>query len=208
MIDELAKETKELVAEREKVHADYVKAELDVSEAIDACAAAIGVIKDAKARIKEGGGKVDFMQVLRTAKGRIDSVTAGERSQAVLALLAAREVPASPEKQLKFEFQSNDILDTIKDLMRQFKEDKKELDDSEFESKSAFDKKKLGLDHEKKLAEQDKAEKEQLILTKTEEEQKAKQDYEATVAALKADEGFLEELTTTCEKKTEEEQKA
>lgn len=202
-IDQLSKQTEDLVAAREKQHADYVKAELDISEAIEACAAAISVLKDAKTNIKAGGGKVDLVQVLQAAKRLVAPTAAGERSQLVLALLSAREVPASPEKTLKFEFQSNDILETIKDLMRQFKEDKKELDDTEFESKSAFEKEKLGLDHQKDLAQKDKEQKEQLIETKTEEEEKTKQDHQATVAALRADEGFLEELTTTCEKKAE-----
>lgn len=200
-INELAKETKHIVAEREKVHADYVKTDNDISEAIASCMAAIGVIEDAKTKIKAGGGKVNLMQVIKIVQAKVGQAAAGERSHVVLAVLSGREGLATPGKSLDFEFQSNDILETIRDLMRQFKDDRKELVDTEFESKTAFDKKKLGLDHQRELAEQDKEQKEQLLQAKIQDEQKAKQDHEATAGALHADEGFLHDLAHTCEKK-------
>merc|ERR1719454_2348257 len=76
----------------------------------------------------------------------------------------------------KFQYQSNDIIATIEDLMATFKEMKKELDFTEHDTNSAFEKEKLGLSNEKKFAEQEKAEKEAIVESKTEDKQAAEED--------------------------------
>merc|ERR1719183_1695431 len=88
---------------------------------------------------------------------------------ALLAKLRSKEAP-------KFQYQSNDIIATLEDLLAKFKEMKKDLDVDEFEVNSAFEKDKLGLLNEKKFAEKEKAEKEAIVESKTEELEAAKAD--------------------------------
>merc|ERR1712139_574027 len=97
----------------------------DLNEAISACARAIASLKDSKGEMS--GAKLDLLQkAVSKVKGT-----------------------AAP----KFEYQSNDIITTLEDLLAEFKKNKKDLDFDEFETNSAFEKVKLGLSNEKKFAE-------------------------------------------------------
>merc|ERR1719238_1788804 len=98
-------------------------------------------------------------------------------------------------------YHSNDIIETLKEMLMQFKENKAELDKTEIDAKGLYDKKKQGAENEKKFAEQDKAEAEELIGKKEEELATAKDDLATETKDKEADEAFLKELTTTCEDK-------
>merc|ERR1719238_2284378 len=98
-------------------------------------------------------------------------------------------------------YHSNDIIETLKEMLMQFKKNKAELDRTELDAKALYDKKKLGAENEKKFAEEDKAETEELIGKKEEELATAKEDLATESKDKKADEAFLEELTGNCEAK-------
>merc|ERR1719379_78374 len=101
----------------------------------------------------------------------------------------------------KFQYQSNDIIATIEDLMAKFKEMKKDLDFEEHDINSAFEKNRLALSNEKKFAEKEKAEKEAIVEDKTEQLEAAKTDRDEETADMNADNAFMDVLTKDCEEK-------
>merc|ERR1719498_2185197 len=84
--------------------------------------------------------------------------------------------------------------------MATFKEMKKELDFTEHDTNSAFEKDKLGLSNEKKFSEDEKAEKEAIVESKTEDKQAADEDKSSEEDDRDADDAFMKELTDKCEK--------
>merc|ERR1719199_1036287 len=170
-ISSLEKEIKEKTAKRNKEHAAYdVKAQ-DMNEAIDACGAAIEALKDSKSQLK--GAKLNFAQV---TSGLVRAVS----KQPVLAQIYSKAAP-------KFEYQSNDIIATLEDLLATFKSMKKDLDIQEFDINSAFEKNKLALSNEQKFAEKDRAEKEAIVEAKTEALEAAKSDRDDETADMNSD---------------------
>merc|ERR1719265_2054226 len=122
-----------------------------MNEAIDACGAAIEALKDSKGAMK--GAKVtNLLQVSPLLS----------KAPAAVALLS--KLSGAP----KFQYQSNDIIATIEDLQASFKENKKDLDFTEHDVNSAFEKDRLGLANEKKFAEKERAEKEAISEDKQE----------------------------------------
>jgi hypothetical protein len=101
----------------------------------------------------------------------------------------------------KFQYQSNDIIATLEDLLATFKSMKKDLDIAEFDVNSAFEKDKLGLSNQKKFAEQERAEKEAIVESKTEDLEAAKSDRDEESGDRDSDDAFMKELTKQCEDK-------
>jgi len=159
---------------RKKNRAIYEAKAKDMNEAIAACGAAIDALKESKGSLSDA--KVDLVQlnakVVKVAKG-------------------------AP----KFEYQSNDIIATLEDLLAQFKGMKKDLDFEEHDSKSASEKAILGLSNEKKFAEKERAEKEAIVESKTEANEAAKNERDDEQADRDADDSFMQELTKECEEK-------
>merc|ERR1719324_648286 len=152
-----------------------------MNEAIDACAAAIEALKNSKTSMK--GAKVDMMQVKKLI---------GAVSQKAASLIGLSAAP-------KFEYQSNDIIATLEDLLATFKKMKKDLDVEEFDINAAFESDKLGLTNEKTFKEEDKAEKEAIVATKTETLEAARDDKDQETAERDADQNFMDVLTKDCE---------
>merc|ERR1719217_664844 len=118
----------------------------------------------------------------------------GAVSQKAVALIGLSAAP-------KFEYQSNDIIATLEDLLATFKKMKKDLDFEEHDINAQFERTKLGLSNEKKFAEKDKAEKEVIVESKTEQLEAAKTDKDAETNDRNADDAFMKELTKECEDK-------
>merc|ERR1719359_2478021 len=141
------------------------------------------------------GAKVDLVQV---TSGVVKAVTKqrslSQNTHAVALLSKLNGAPA-------FQYQSNDIIATLEDLLADFKEMKKNLDVEEFDINSAFEKDRLGLQNEKKFAEKDKAEKEAIVESKTEQLEAAKSDRDEETNDMNSDQAFLDQLTGDCEKK-------
>jgi hypothetical protein len=99
----------------------------------------------------------------------------------------------------KFQYQSNDIIATIEDLMATFKSMKKDLDFAEHDTNSAFEKDRLGLQNEKKFDEKERDEKDAIVESKSEDRQKAASDKDDETDDRDSDQNFLDELTSQCE---------
>merc|ERR1719183_2976611 len=153
-----------------------------MNEAIDACGAAIEALKDSKAEMK--GAKVTNLIQAVTKQPLLASVPGA------VALISQLDTKAAP----KFQYQSNDIIATLEDLLAKFKEMKKNLDVDEFEVNSAFEKNKLALSNEKKFAEKERAEKEAIVESKTEQLEAAKSDKDEETQDMNADQSFLDVL--------------
>jgi len=175
---------------REKQHAQYELQATDMQEAIDACADAIEALKASKKAMS--GAKLDLAQVATLSK-IISTRTSLAKTSSAAALLA--EISGAP----KFQYQSNDIIATIENLMATFKSMKKDLDTEEFDANSSFEKDKLGLSNEKKFAEKDKADKESLVAAKTDRLNTAKLDRDEETKDMNADQSFLDVTTKKCE---------
>merc|ERR1719313_2730267 len=133
------------------------------------------------------GAKVtNLVQILQSQPAVSNSVGA-------VALLS--KVSGAPA----YQYQSNDIIATIEDLMAEFKQMKKDLDFEEHDINSAFEKDRLGLQNEKKFKEKDQAEKEAISEEKTERLNAAKSDKDDETDDMNADQEFLDQLTVKCE---------
>jgi len=183
--DEIDKKTKK----REKQHAEYEVKAQDMSEAIAACSAAIEALKDSKSAMS--GAKLNLVQKTGGA------IKVWAKSEKAVVLLSKLETKAAP----KFQYQGNEIIATLQDLLAEFKQMKKDLDIEEFDINSAFEKNRLSLSNEKKFAEKDKAEKEEIVESKTEQLEAAKSDRDEEQADMDADQQFMDVLTKDCEEK-------
>jgi hypothetical protein len=181
------KDAEDLRAEQ---HAEYVEEDDKMQAAIKAIKGAIKALKDSKKSVKEGGGRVDLVQLRSFARSLKASRAA--RANSVIDQL---QKPAS------FEYQSNDIIATLESLKDQFLENKKELDQEEFETNSAFERKRLGLQTEVKFATKEKDEKTTIMEGKNEEKANTEDDKSQETKEKNADQNFLDELTAECEQK-------
>merc|ERR1719159_1624514 len=207
-IAELDEEIKTATALRAKEHEGYLQEAADMDGAIDAIQRAIAALKESKAAIGEADpdAKLDLVQ-LKALAGRVMQVL--QRAPAVqptaAQVRAVQVLLAAPAGQpASYTYHSNDIIATLESLLVQFKENKKELDEHEFGLRTAFEKNRLNLANEKKFAEKDKAEAEELLGEKQALLKAAEEDKDAETAAKEADQSFMGELTETCETKAHE----
>merc|ERR1740138_1925749 len=149
-ISALESEIKRKTDKRDKEHTEYQVRANDMNEAIDACGAAIEALKDSKGAMS-GAKTTNLVQVTTLIKA-VEKLGKG-----------------AP----KFQYQSNDIIATIEDLMATFKSMKKDLDFAEHDTNSAFEKDRLGLQNTKKFAAKERDEKEAIVESQTEDRQKA-----------------------------------
>merc|ERR1719183_1683521 len=144
--------------------------------------------------VGEGGGKTS--NLLQTVVSKQHLLAKVPEALALISKINTKGAP-------KFQYQSNDIISTLEDLLAKFKGMKKDLDVDEFEVNSAFEKNKLALSNEKKFAEKERAEKEAIVEAKTEQLEAAKADKDEETNDMDADQSFLDVLTGECEAKAE-----
>jgi len=186
-ISNLENEIDRKTKKREKQHAEYQVKAQDMSEAIAACGAAIKALKDSKSAMS--GAKLNLVQV---TGGAVKAWSTNAHAASLLSKLNAAP---------KYQYQGNEIIATLQDLLAEFKQMKKELDVEEFDINSAFEKNKLALSNEKTFAEKDKAEKEEIVESKTEQLEAAKSDRDDETSDMNSDQNFMDTLTADCEKK-------
>jgi len=173
-------------------HAAYKKTDADMQDAIDAIVGAIKALKDSKKDVK-GDSKLDLLQIQALAM----SLT-GEHATKAVAALSKLNGPHA------YEYQSNDIIAVLENLKDQFLQNKKELDEDEFETNSAFERKKLGLANEVKFATKDKNEKTADMEAKSEEQHNTEDAKDQETNEMNADQNFLDEVTDECQTKAED----
>eukprot|EP00747_Dinoflagellata_sp_TGD_P143564 gnl/TRDRNA2_/TRDRNA2_176407_c1_seq3.p1 gnl/TRDRNA2_/TRDRNA2_176407_c1~~gnl/TRDRNA2_/TRDRNA2_176407_c1_seq3.p1 ORF type:complete len:692 (+),score=270.15 gnl/TRDRNA2_/TRDRNA2_176407_c1_seq3:106-2181(+) len=198
----LEEEIESISDERAKQHSDYLVEAKDMSDAIDAMERALQALDDAM-KGQEGDSKTLFLQLKNVAGFVLEksvknaNLTPSDKELSILSML--REESAGPGEAHGYETHSAEIIQTLKDLKRTFKENKVELDNAEFAAKSAFEKKKQGLENEHQFAGMEKDEKAALEESKSEELAAAQEDETEETNMKTADNNFMKELTDQCE---------
>merc|ERR1712129_319173 len=192
-LDEIKEEMKSETEKRDKQVEKFKKADKEYEEAIDAVEQAIEVLKESKKDMKNA--KKNLVQVAALSK----SFPANPQVQMISALLEQK-----PGKPAAYEYRSNDIIATLQELMREFKDRKRNCSTTISRKKAIFDELMVGLKNEKKFKEEEKKEKTEISAEKTEEKEAAEEDKEAETKARDADQEFLDELTKQCGSKAEE----
>merc|ERR1719199_1603047 len=106
-----------------------------------------------------------------------------------------------PGENFDYTYHSNDIIATLEGLRKQFIERKNKIDKEEFDLKAAFDSRKLGLENQKKFAEEEKNAKEMQEAEKSERKEAKEEEKTEETNAKAADQSFLDVLTGDCEAK-------
>jgi len=177
---------------REEQHDRYKKVDTDMQEAIDAIVGAIKALKDSKKDIK-GDSKLDLLQLQALAM----SLT-GDHATKAAAALQKLDGPHA------YEYQSNDIIAILEGLKDQFLQNKKDLDEEEFDTNASYERKKLGLLNEVKFATKDMDEKTQTMEAKTEEKHSTQAAKDQETQEMGADQNFLDTVTSECEQKAQD----
>jgi len=197
LIEEKEAEIKAAEDERAEQHDKYLATDKDMQAAIKAIKGAIKALKDSKGNLK-GDADTDLLQVKALAGQVLKVVHPRLLSQKQHAALVQI---SEPGKAHAFEYQSNDIIAVLEGLKDEFLQNKKDLDESEFETNAAFERKRLGLQNEVKFATKDKNEKEEILEAKTEELHQTEDEKAKETDAKNADQSFLDTVTTECEQK-------
>jgi uncharacterized protein YlxW (UPF0749 family) len=200
-IDELTKKIDSSQEERNHQHAEYKVVDADTVAAVGAMEGAIKALKDSKAAMDDGA-KVDLVQVQAVASKVLAIAQKSSRMtvpQATLTkVVALSQLGQAPPA---YEYRSNDIIQTLEDLKDTFLQNKKEDDESEFSSNSAWEKKDLNMKNLRKFAEDAKFQKEQFVEKKTETKETAEADKTAETKDRNADNDFMNLLTEECQGK-------
>jgi len=179
-----------------------------LSNAIKALKGAIKALKDAKDDMKGDAKKGAFAQLQPLASELLSVLSRSRRTggsdaqtNMVIALAqTAKAVPASGKAHTS-KFNSNEIIETLKDLLKEFTSDKKQLDEEEFDRAAAYDKQRLDLFNENKFKTKEKSEKEARVEELSERLHETKKNKDDETGAKNADQEFLDELTKQCEEK-------
>jgi len=206
-IDDLTYQIGNATETRNGEHEDYLVDEDDMKTAIKQLEGAIAALKTSKGSMI-GNVKLDLAQMRGVAKDVLQAVSRMPHSPAdakqVATLSAFVQNTQTPGASASYEFQSNDIIETLEALLIQFKASLKDLDESEFGAQSAFELSTQSLGNQKKFKGQEKDQKAALSASKTEAREAADADKTQETAEMNADKSFLEVLKQQCEQRAEE----
>jgi len=195
-ISEIEEAMKQAQDQRAEELALYEKNAADMNAALVALEEAIKALKASKP-----ASLAEMRSVVRTVRKAVlmaDALGLGgpKAVRAVTALLQQPEVPMQD-----YDFHSGEIIEMLEKLLGDFQNTKKEVDEAEVKSVSAFDRLMQSLTSEKKDAENDldKAKKSRGE-TIAEISQKS-QDLSIVSATLLDDQEYLKELASICESK-------
>jgi len=174
---------------RDEEHAKYLAKAKDLTDATEACGAAIAAMKDAKGGLKDA--KVNLVQVHNRLMAAASKQSVPAKAMALIESLGAP----------KYQFQGNDIIATLEDLKATFNQLKKELDQDEFDVMSVHEKEALGDSNNLKFTKKEADEKAALVEAKTEEVMQARESRSEEDKDRTADQSFLDTVTRDCEEK-------
>merc|ERR1719310_490284 len=176
----------------------------DVSDAISEVH---GATEDLKHTMEEEKGDVGGVALLALKTKAARVLELSSRSSHVKpsdAQLRTLSMLSDPGVAHGYEFHSGEIISTMEGVEKTEKKERADLDEEEFKLEAALEKKILGLQNQKKFAEEEKAEKEALAESKSAELAAAKEDEATETKAKAADAGFMKVLTEQCELKAKE----
>jgi len=175
-------------------HDEYLSRAKDLSEAIDACGAAIEAMKDSKGGLKDA--KVNLVQV-----HALLMATASRQAVPAQTLALIEQLGEQKQAPAKYTFQGNQIIELLENLQASLKKNKAGMDTDEFDVKSIYEKEALGNTNEKKFAQKEKDEKSALAEEKTDAMMDAKESKDEETQDRAADQSFLDTVTAECEGK-------
>jgi len=195
-ITKLENEMKDMVGARSKQHNAYLKAAKDTEEAVAALEGGIRALKLSKQQMADTG--LDLAQVSATVGPEVIALL--EESASFSNTLAV----SNSQQPNRYEYQSDNIIAMLQSLLKDFKEDKSEIDATEFHTRSVFDTRYAGYATEKGFSQKELSEKEQVLGMKTNDVHASQADKDAETLAKDADQSFMDELTAACDKRADE----
>jgi len=199
--ENIAKITKELATTEEMRDKEVNTYEINSADLGHGVASLEGAMSDMEAG---KGALLQTKKVIRKAAILADALnlSPSPKQQRVLAALIQVDGDDAPEGE--FEFHSDDIMQTIEDLTKDFKDKKKSVEDEEGQNKKDYTETMKNLN-------QDKTDAESALETKTadkatadEKVAEAQENMDLTAAALADDKLYLKDLTMKCELKARE----
>merc|ERR1712129_384241 len=173
--------------------------EKDLSDAIDAMKRAIEAMEDSKDDMKYA--KTDLLQIRTLGASLLETMSRSMPVMPEKQIFAVTALAQVGQKPATYEYHSNDIIATLKDLLKTFTENLKEVQETEFDANSAFEKRDLNMKNEIKFATEDKDEAEKIVDYKTEQKEGLVSDKDKEKAEMNADIQFRDVLTKECEEK-------
>jgi hypothetical protein len=180
---------------RRTTHERYLSTGKDMNEAIDACERAIETIKNSKTEMR--GAKLDLIQVTSGLMKAVKKQAQLANTHGVTTLLSKIGDQAAP----KFEYQSNDILATLEDLLASFKSMKTKLDEDEHNGKAADELSILAMNNQIDFKEKAIREKAAIMSATEEQEFDRRGQLNDEANDKKADKEFTKRLKPECEKR-------
>jgi hypothetical protein len=190
----LSSKLEETVTRCAKEKAEYEAEAADLAKAISSLKNAIKSLEDTKP-----ASLLAVRQQLRQTLELADAMNmvAAPKRKVVASLLqnGARVDPSDPE----YKYHSNDIIDLLKSLLKDFSSQKKELDAEYAKTKQACDDLKASLKDQMGANSEAMNMLEESIEKLAKEIAKARSDLVEAQSDLKDDEDYLKDLTTGCE---------
>jgi len=180
-----------------KEKAEYEAEEADLSKAISGLKNAIKAMSDSKpaASLLQGSVRQDLLETLAMADA-MNLVSAPKRKSVVSMIQSKAGVdPADPE----YKYHSNDILDLLKDLKKDFDSEKKDLDAEYAKAKKACDELKASLKKEMGSNTDAMNKLEKNIDKLAKEIANHRENLVEAESTMKDDELYLKDLTAQCE---------
>jgi len=190
---------------REAERVAYKTKEEFASSTIGMIKGAIESLKDSKGSLEGHTDQEDALVQVRSVAALAMATESARRSsltEAQWKMVAVLAQPKSGEA-YQYEYHSNDIIAVLEGLLTTFQGVKDGLDQDEFDTNSAFEKKRLGLQNEKKFAEKEKAEREMLMEQKTEEKEATVDELSKETTDRQSDSDFRDVLTEECQFKAQ-----
>merc|ERR1719420_323269 len=191
-----------------------------MAAAIEAIKGAIEALEESKKGMVDA--KTEFLQNLNRP-GLVEKIVAARQhvSKPVLERIAADTAAkakkifalleetlngesTAPGKPAAYEYHSNDIIATLKGLLKTFKADKYELDTEEAAKQNDYEMEAQARANTIKFTGMDIDEKAKLSADKENEKAKTEQEKEQEVADMEADQAFMKDLTEQCETKAKD----
>jgi peptidoglycan hydrolase CwlO-like protein len=205
---EIKKLTKECEAEakiRSDDHHEFTIKKNDIVQAIDGTEGAIEMMEASKAasflQMKPVASKISWVVDLAIEKDAFHPKSQREADlMTSLAQLDQDPAQAKMDAAMGSKFHSNEIIESLMSILKDFKVRKNEIETSEADQKHTFDMAQSSRMNQLQSFKDQVDRTEEIIASKEEDKNKCEKEKASTEADKEADETFLEELVKTCEK--------